>query len=164
MALTNKQRAFIDHYLLCWNASEAARRAGYSEKTARSIGQENLTKPAIRQEIQKVLQERAMGVDEALKILADMGRGSMSDFVEVVDGIRQPYIKITTENAHLVKEFEQDATGRIKVKLEDRQAAIDKIMKAHGAYLTRAEIKTDVSHSWQKFIEEQDADPSAGDE
>ena len=43
--LTDKQRAFVSQYLICWNASEAARRAGYSVKSAYSIGSENLTKP-----------------------------------------------------------------------------------------------------------------------
>ena len=45
--LTPKQKAFADEYLKCGNATEAAKRAGYSEKTARVIGQENLQKPAI---------------------------------------------------------------------------------------------------------------------
>jgi phage terminase small subunit len=46
--LTAKQQLFVDEYLVDLNASAAARRAGYSEKTARAIGIENLTKPAIR--------------------------------------------------------------------------------------------------------------------
>lgn len=45
--LSLKQRRFVDAYLLSGNASEAARRAGYSEKTARVIGPENLQKPAV---------------------------------------------------------------------------------------------------------------------
>ena len=45
MALTAKQRAFVEFY--AGNATEAAIKAGYSKDTARSIGQENLTKPDI---------------------------------------------------------------------------------------------------------------------
>ena len=45
--LTPKQKAFADYYIECGNATEAARRAGYSGKTARVIGQENLQKPAV---------------------------------------------------------------------------------------------------------------------
>ncbi|MBQ8693559.1 MAG: terminase small subunit, partial [Synergistaceae bacterium] len=45
MALTAKQRAFVEFYT--GNATEAAIKAGYSKDTARSIGQENLTKPDI---------------------------------------------------------------------------------------------------------------------
>ncbi|SDR37557.1 Terminase small subunit [Paraburkholderia fungorum] len=47
MALTDKQRRFVDEYLIDLNATQAAIRAGYSERTARSIAQENLTKPDI---------------------------------------------------------------------------------------------------------------------
>lgn len=45
--LSLKQQRFVDAYVLSGNASEAARQAGYSEKTARVIGPENLQKPAV---------------------------------------------------------------------------------------------------------------------
>lgn len=45
--LTSRQQKFVDSYVLSGNASDAARRAGYSEKTARVIGPENLQKPAV---------------------------------------------------------------------------------------------------------------------
>lgn len=47
MALTARQRKFIDAYLVSGNATSAAVAAGYSEKTAKSIGSENLTKPDV---------------------------------------------------------------------------------------------------------------------
>ena len=47
--LTEKQKKFVDYYIqTSGNASEAARLAGYSEKTARASGAENLTKPNIK--------------------------------------------------------------------------------------------------------------------
>lgn len=49
--LNPKQRAFVFEYLKDRNATQAAIRAGYSENTARSIGAENLTKPAISEAI-----------------------------------------------------------------------------------------------------------------
>lgn len=45
--LTDKQQRFVDEYLIDLNATQAAIRAGYSEKTAKEIGSENLTKPNI---------------------------------------------------------------------------------------------------------------------
>ncbi len=49
-----KQDAFVKAYLLNGgNATQAALSAGYSEKTAKSIGQENLTKPDIKKSIQE---------------------------------------------------------------------------------------------------------------
>ncbi|HNP71001.1 MAG TPA: terminase small subunit [Kouleothrix sp.] len=83
MALTTKQQAFIEHYLRTWNASQAARDAGYSEKTARAIGAENLTKPDIQAAIQARLSELKMGADEVLTRLTEHARGSMHDFLRV---------------------------------------------------------------------------------
>ena len=53
VALTPKQKRFVDEYLVDLNATAAAKRAGYSERTARSIASENLAKPDIQAEIQK---------------------------------------------------------------------------------------------------------------
>lgn len=47
MPLTPKQQRFIEEYLVDLNATQAAIRAGYSKKTARVTGAENLTKPAV---------------------------------------------------------------------------------------------------------------------
>lgn len=47
MALTDKQQRFVAEYLIDLNATQAAIRAGYSEKTARQVGSENLSKPDI---------------------------------------------------------------------------------------------------------------------
>ncbi len=57
--LTVKQSRFVDDYIINGNATEAARRAGYSERTARQIATENLTKPAIRARIQALQQANA---------------------------------------------------------------------------------------------------------
>lgn len=58
--MTPKQRAFCDYYLACGNATEAAEKAGYSVKTAYSIGAENLKKP----EIQKFIAEHSKPKEE----------------------------------------------------------------------------------------------------
>lgn len=59
--LTPKQKAFADEYLKCGNITEAAKNAGYSEKTARVIGQENLQKPAVS----AYISERQKQIDDA---------------------------------------------------------------------------------------------------
>lgn len=58
MALTAKQAAFVDEYLIDLNATQAALRAGYSEKTAKQTGCENLTKPDVAEAIAKRQAER----------------------------------------------------------------------------------------------------------
>ncbi len=59
MALTDKQRRFVDEYLVDLNATQAAIRAGYSQKTARQIGDENLSKPDIAEAVQEAQVTRA---------------------------------------------------------------------------------------------------------
>lgn len=61
--LTPRQRLFVDEYVLCNNASEAARRAGYSERTARAIACEILTKPDVQEAIRAVKAENAARLD-----------------------------------------------------------------------------------------------------
>jgi phage terminase small subunit len=58
MKLTKKQQLFCDEYLIDLNGTQAAIRAGYSEKTAKEIGCENLTKPHIRDYIDARLNEK----------------------------------------------------------------------------------------------------------
>lgn len=57
--LTNKQKRFVEEYLIDLNATQAAIRAGYSEDTARQIGAENLSKPVIQEAIQKAQNQRS---------------------------------------------------------------------------------------------------------
>jgi len=59
LALTAKQQCFCEEYLIDLNATQAAIRAGYSKKTAYSIGEENLRKPEISEYIVKLKQERS---------------------------------------------------------------------------------------------------------
>jgi phage terminase small subunit len=55
--LTDKQRLFVSEYLKDFNATRAAKAAGYSDKTAGSIGAENLTKPEIKEYIKKYIDD-----------------------------------------------------------------------------------------------------------
>jgi len=66
---------FCKEYLIDLNATQACIRAGYSKKTARSLGCENLTKPYIHDEIQrlKAIREKKVGLT-AEKVLKDIER------------------------------------------------------------------------------------------
>lgn len=63
MALNTRQKLFCKEYLKDFNATQAAVRAGYSKKTAYSIGNENLKKPEIQQYIQEQSNKRLDKVD-----------------------------------------------------------------------------------------------------
>ena len=81
--LTPKQKAFADYYIECGNASEAARRAGYSPKTAEKIGSENLQKPEISAYIQERMAQqdaaRVASADEVLRFYSSVMRGQEKD-------------------------------------------------------------------------------------
>jgi phage terminase small subunit len=62
--MTNMQLRFIEEYLKCLNGTEAARRAGYSPRTAHQIAYENLRKPEIRTIIDTAFQARDKAIAE----------------------------------------------------------------------------------------------------
>lgn len=72
MGLTPKQDAFVREYLIDLNATQAAIRAGYSERTARAVGCENLTKPDIASAVAEAQAKRADKCDlDALWVLRE---------------------------------------------------------------------------------------------
>lgn len=87
MKLTAKQQRFIEEYLVDLNATQAAIRAGYSEKTAGFIGAENLKKPNIAAEIAK-------------------RRGELSEKTEITqEKVLERYWKLATANPNELSEF-----------------------------------------------------------
>lgn len=80
--LTPRQRKFADEYIKCGNASEAARRAGYTAR-ADVAGAQNLAKPVIKQYIAQRMQpddeKRIADADEVLQYLSDVMRGKVKD-------------------------------------------------------------------------------------
>lgn len=79
--LTEKQKRFIDYYIETANATESAKRAGYSEKTAKNIGAENLTKLNffIQKKLQEKEEDRIASQDEVLEYLTKVMRGELKD-------------------------------------------------------------------------------------
>lgn len=86
--LTIKQKKFADEYIKTGNATQSAINAGYSEKTARKIGSENLTKPDIKayiDERMKKLEEEAIADQkEILKGLTRQARREEKEYQVVV--------------------------------------------------------------------------------
>lgn len=86
--LTAKQQRFCDEYLIDLNATQAAIRAGYSEKTAAAIAAENLIKPNIQKYIRERMAEKEKSLiadqNEILEYLTSVLRGEQ-DSTMVVD-------------------------------------------------------------------------------
>lgn len=156
--LTDKQRVFIEQYLIFWNATEAAKRAGYSEKTAYAIGSENLRKPQIRQAIDRRLANMAMSSEEVLARLSHQASGDLSPFLSS----NGEQIDLTTEEAHrnmaLIKKFrvkkrhggsEDNPWDEVdtEIELHDAQDALVHIGRYHGLFTERIKLE-----SWQDEI------------
>ena len=88
--LTNKQKRFVDEYLIDLNATQAAIRAGYSEKTAKDIGCQNLAKLNIQAAFENAIAERAerteITADRILKEIGLLALSDMKTFVRVDEG------------------------------------------------------------------------------
>ena len=88
--MTPKQKRFCDEYLIDLNATQAAIRSGYSEKTANRIATENLSKPVIKEYIAERMAEKESELiadqDEVLQYLTSVMRGKTSAEIVVVEG------------------------------------------------------------------------------
>ena len=139
MALSTKQIAFVEHYLTHWNAAKAAILAGYSERSARSIGSENLTKPDIQAAIAARLAELQMSADEVLTRLTEQARGSIAPFlVTGDDGTPSGFNLASDRPLHLVKKVAITDKG-ISFEIHDSQAALALLGKRHGLFTEKIE-------------------------
>ena len=139
MSLTHKQQLFVEHYLTCWNATDAAKRAGYSSKTAYSIGSENLTKPEIKAEIDRRLSEAAMSADEVLARLADHARSSLADFM-TDEGALDLAKAREAGKLHLLKKIRWDKDGELAIELHDPQTALVHIGRYHALFVDKTAL------------------------
>lgn len=84
--LTEKQKRFVDEYLIDLNATQAAIRAGYSPNTAEQIGYQLLQKTSVSNEIYRAMAERSkrtgISQDRVLQELAKMGFAKITDVVD----------------------------------------------------------------------------------
>ena len=89
--MTPKQKKFCDEYIKSGNAKQSAIKAGYSPKTAYSIGNENLNKPELKAYIEKRLKrlesEKIAGAREVLEYLSSVMRGEQTESVATARGV-----------------------------------------------------------------------------
>lgn len=155
MALKAKMRVFAIEYLACWNAAEAARRAGYRD--AYHTGSRLLRNPHIFAFIEEAIKLRQMGADEVLGRLSDQARGSLRPFVRISADGHVEFDFSTQEaidNLHLVKsvrtkrkrlvagrgeETEEWEHEWVEVELYNSQAALELIGKHHKLFTERIE-------------------------
>ncbi len=140
--MTPKQQRFVDEYLIDLNATQAAIRAGYSKKTARAVGSENLTKPDIRAAVAEAQQARSertkIGADWVLERLADEADADLADLYDENGGLKPiaewPLVwrQGLVAGLDVDEEFNKDGKklGQVtKIKLSDRIKRVELIGK-----------------------------------
>jgi phage terminase small subunit len=143
--LNERQQLFVAHYLECWSATEAAKRAGYSERSAHAQGSRLLKDADISAAIAGGIAE-IMPAGEVLMRLAQHARGSMADFLDLTSD--EPRISIDKDAPlHLIKRIKtkrytaQGATSdEVEIELYDAQAALIALGKYHKLFSEQRQI------------------------
>ncbi len=106
--LTPRQQKFCDEYLISGNATEAAIKAGYSRKTAKQTGSENLSKPDLRayidEQLAKIHSAKIADAEEVMKYLTSVMRGEHTEQV----------LKLVGEGVQTVTDIDVSAKERLK--------------------------------------------------
>lgn len=143
--ITEKQKRFVEEYLIDLNATQAAIRAGYSKKTARQIGEQNLSKLDIQEAIKQRMDEKENELiakqDEVLKTLTRILRRQETETVvatckERRSGYDENGKKVITEQEvpHLVE---------IPTKVSNVNRAAELLGKRYGLYTDQIDLDAD---------------------
>jgi phage terminase small subunit len=149
--LNDKQQAFCREYIIDLNATQAAIRAGYSEKTAQQISSENLLKPLIQEMIQKLIKERAdrtgITADRVLNEYAKIAFIDIRKFYDEDGALKSPHDleddaaaslagidvdEIWGYDVKLDAKVKQGETK--KIKMHNKIAALDSLAKHLGLF------------------------------
>lgn len=130
MKLTAKQERFIQEYLIDLNATQAAIRAGYSKKSARQVGTENLSKPSIKQ-----------AIDERLRRIDDEKTADTKE-------IREFWTRVMRgEEKETVLRYDSDGVQvetEIDVTMKDRIKASEMLGKSFAMFTDKIDSNVDM--------------------
>ena len=144
--MTAKQQRFCDEYLIDLNATQAAIRAGYSEKTAGVIASENLKKPYLQEYIQKRMAEKEDALiakqDEVMKYLSSVMRRELEEHVVVTVSEEKSWYA-PDETGKMRKRSEKKETPeivKIPSRLADANKAAELLGKAYGIFTEKVDV------------------------
>lgn len=171
--LTNKQKRFVEEYIIDLNATKAAIRAGYSEQTAGVIGSENLAKPYIQDAVQAAMVERSrrtgITADRVLAELAKLAFSNMENYMKFdKDGKPElDFAEISSDQAAAISELtvdtrhERDQEGdkpaqvtKVRFKLADKSRNLELL----GRHLKLFTDKVDVNATGNFVLNISEAD------
>ena len=144
--LTGKQKLFVDHYIVCLNATESCRRAGYTgdDNYLAVQGSRLIRNDKVIAAIDEQLKAFAMPASEVLTHLTDIARGDYSDVLNNIGGI-DPLEAVRRGKSHLIKRFKTKTVTTIgkgkddddtevfeaEIEMYDRLKALELLAKYH---------------------------------
>lgn len=152
MALTDKQEIFCREYLVDLNATQAAIRAGYSDKTANRIAAQLLSKLDIGKRIQELKSERGerleVDADYVLKRLVEIDQMDVADILLSNGEIKPikdwPKVWRITLSGIDVTEMTGDAAGLLKkIKWPDKVKNLELLGKHISVQAFREQVKNE---------------------
>ncbi|MBS9774595.1 MAG: terminase small subunit [Tenacibaculum sp.] len=141
--LTEKQKQFCEEYIVDLNATQSAIRAGYSERTAHSIGNENLIKPEIQNYIQELKKKRAKELKiTQLDVLKELYNWAFSDITQTIgltpfeieqlpDDVKRLITKYKKTTRRLGEEMTEET---IELHFVSKEKAMEMIARHIGFY------------------------------
>ena len=153
MALTEKQRRFVDEYLIDLNATQAAIRAGYSVKTAREQASQNLTKLNVQQAISEKMAERSKrtGVNQD-RIVMELAKIAFINAADVINSddatIKEgatidDTAAIQSVKVKVIPTKEGDGVER-EIRLNDKLKALELLGKHLGMWNDKLDVNVNI--------------------
>ncbi len=144
MAITKKQKRFVEEYLIDLNATQAAIRAGYSVNTAQEQGYQLLQKTSVQQEIAKAMAERSrrtgINQDRVLLELAKIAFANIGDIMDYDKGkIKETATREDLASVESIKIKESDKGREIQVKIA-KPRALELVGRHLGIFQDKVEV------------------------
>ena len=140
--LTPKQLLFTKEYMVDLNATQAAIRAGYSEKGADVQGCKLLAKPKVKAVIQAAMDKRTERLeitsDRILQEIAKLAYSNMDDFT-AEDNVTLDLTGLTRDQMAALQGMDNE-DGKLRIKLADKRAALDLLGRHLKLFTDRHEI------------------------
>lgn len=176
--LTNKQKMFINEYLVDFNATKAAERAGYKKSVANNIGCRNLRKPHIKERVdilvQELLDNRLELGAKTIRELEAICRSDVTDFIVIGSNKKVTEIRDLNEadtraiaSMEVIEDVQRDKNGKVtnvsnrkvKLRLWDKTRSLETLSKVANLQSNEMTVKGTLNLkvdliSWKNKVKE----------
>lgn len=171
MKLTEKQKRFVEEYLIDLNATQSAIRAGYSENTAMEQGYQLLQKTSVQNAIQEAMNKRSKRTeitqDRVLQELAKVGFADIKDYLSFRTGktvVGYEDGDPIVDYSHIIELRDSEEVdgsvisevslkdGALKFKLHDKMKALNDIGRHLGMFVDKQEVNVTSNQKLEDFF------------